>query len=265
MSSIKKTIESKSNGILNIYITAGYPTLNATVPILHQLIDAGVDLIEIGMPYSDPLADGLTIQQSSQAALKNGMNIQLLFKQLEGLKGIPNKVPIILMGYLNPVLQYGIENFLESCKKVGVAGVILPDLPLWEYKTHYQKLFNQYGIENIFLITAQTTVERIREIDAVSNSFIYLVSSATTTGGTTGFGQEHTDYFARIAAMQLKNPTLIGFGISTQESYQTACSYSNGAIVGSAFIRMLQQSENLNLDIRNFVQKLRGTRLLSEK
>ena len=255
MNKIQQLFERKQKDILNIYVTAGYPQIDSTIPMLKTLAMLGVDLIEIGMPYSDPLADGQTIQQSSQLALANGMSIQVLLQQLNEMES-PMEVPIILMGYLNPVLQYGIESFSAECQAAGVSGLILPDLPLWEYQQYYQKLFEHYGISNIFLITAQTSEDRIRLIDNISNSFIYVVSTATTTGGNVGFGQDHIDYFTRIEKMELKNPTLIGFGISNQKTYQTACEYSNGAIVGSAFIRML--SENPETDaIVSFIKQLR--------
>lgn len=256
MNKIQQLFERKQRDILNIYVTAGYPRVDSTIPILEALEVAGVDLIEIGMPYSDPLADGQTIQQSSQIALANGMSIPLLLKQLNEMK-TKIEVPIILMGYLNPVLQYGMESFLADCQAAGVSGLILPDLPLWEYQQYYQKLFEHYGISNIFLITAQTSEDRIRLIDRISNSFIYVVSSSSTTGGNIGFGQDHIDYFTRIEEMQLKNPTLIGFGISNQKTYQTACKYGNGAIVGSAFIRMLKKSNPQADSIASFVKELR--------
>jgi tryptophan synthase alpha chain len=258
MNRIQQLFQRRQQDILNIYCTAGYPTLNATQPIILELDRAGADIIELGMPYSDPLADGPTIQASSSVALDNGMSIQVLLEQLEGIRQ-ETQLPIILMGYLNPVLQFGMEAFLERCQAVGIDGLILPDLPLQEYEEAYQTLFEQYGLSMIFLITPQTSEARIRKIDALSNAFIYVVSTAATTGKQQGFGAANIAYFERIRAMQLRNPTLIGFGISKAADYQTVCQYANGAIVGSAFIRMLEQSQDLSNDIEAFVAGLRQT------
>lgn len=258
MNRINKLFERKQKDILNIYCTAGYPTLDATVPVMQALEAAGADLIELGMPYSDPLADGPTIQASSAVALKNGMSIQTLFQQLEGVRETV-QLPIILMGYLNPVMQYGIEAFLAKCQAIGVDGLILPDLPIYEYENQYQALFEQYGIRLIFLVTPQTSEARIRKIDALSNAFIYVVSSAATTGKSAGFGAENIAYFKRIQAMNLKNPTLIGFGISNHNAYAAVCAHANGAIIGSQFIRVLEQSKNIAADIADFVNSIRGT------
>jgi tryptophan synthase alpha chain len=258
MNRINQLFERKQEYILNIYCTAGYPELESTTEVILSLDKAGVDLVEIGMPYSDPLADGPTIQASSTVALKNGMSIKKVLEQIKSIRNQTN-LPIILMGYLNPVLQYGTEKFLKSCQEVGVDGLILPDLPMYEYETSYQELFKQYGIQMIFLITPQTSVERIHKIDTLSNAFIYVVSTAATTGKQTGFGAENIAYFKRIKAMSLKNPTLIGFGISNHETYQTVCQYGNGAIIGSAFIRMLEKSQAIEQDVLQFVEGIRET------
>ena len=258
MNRINQLFERKQKDILNIYCTAGYPNLSSTVPVMQALESAGADLIELGMPYSDPLADGPTIQASSAVALKNGMSIQTLFQQLEGVRETV-QLPIILMGYLNPVMQYGLEAFLAKCQTVGVDGLILPDLPMYEYENQYQALFEQYGIRLIFLVTPQTSEARIRKIDALSNAFIYVVSSAATTGKSAGFGAENIAYFKRIQAMNLNNPTLIGFGISNHEAYTAACLHANGAIIGSQFIRVLEQSQNIAADVADFVNSIRGT------
>lgn len=234
----KKLQEDKK--VLSIYFTAGYPNLEDTVPILEALEANGVDMVEIGLPFSDPLADGPTIQESSTQALKNGMTTQKLFEQLEGIRERVT-IPLIIMGYFNPVLQYGVEAFCKKCKEVGIDGLILPDLPLAEYQEHYQPIFEKYGLVNVFLITPQTSEERIRELDEASNGFIYMVSSASVTGSKQGFGTEQAAYFNRIATMKLKNPQVVGFGISNPETFQAATQQAKGAIIGSAFIKMITE------------------------
>ncbi len=257
MNRINKLFQRKQKGILNIYCTAGYPELEATRTILHHLELAGTDMVEIGMPYSDPLADGPTIQESSTIALKNGMSVKKLFDQLEGIR--PQiQMPVLLMGYLNPVIRYGLEAFFSKCNEVGVDGLILPDMPLYEYSNIFLPLFERYDLKPIFLITPQTSTKRIHSIDELSNAFIYVVSSASTTGKKAGFDDNTIAYFKKIQQMELKTPTLIGFGISTNEAYQTACEYSNGAIVGSEFIRMLGESPNPEEDIGRFIDKIKG-------
>ena len=222
--------------LLSIYFTAGYPKLGDTVEIIQQLEENGVDMVEIGLPFSDPLADGPTIQASSQTALKNGMTTDLLFRQLKDIRKTVS-IPLILMGYFNPVLQFGVENFCKKCAEIGIDGLILPDLPLAEYEEHYAEIFRKYNLINIFLITPQTSEERIRQIDAASEGFIYMVSSASVTGSSSGFGEEA--YFKRIASLSLKNPQIIGFGINNSETFQQATKHAKGAIIGSAFIKML--------------------------
>lgn len=222
--------------LLSLYFTAGYPAINDTLSILQQLQDSGVDMVEIGLPFSDPLADGPTIQESSTAALKNGMTTQLLFDQLKDVRKTIN-IPLIIMGYFNPMLQYGVEKFCATCAAIGIDGIIMPDLPLAEYEAEYKAIFEKHGLINIFLITPQTSDERIRQIDAASDGFIYMVSSASTTGAQSGFGNTQSDYFERIDAMNLKNPQIVGFGISNSDTFQSATAFAKGAIIGSAFIK----------------------------
>ena len=224
--------------LFSIYFTAGFPALQDTVSIIKSLEDNGVDMIEIGLPFSDPLADGPTIQESSTQALKNGMTTEVLFEQLSGIRDTVS-IPLLIMGYFNPILQYGVEAFCAKCREVGIDGLIIPDLPLEEYQEHYQEIFERNGLINVYLITPQTSEARIREIDAASKGFIYMVSSASTTGTRKGFGEAHMAYFKRIANMGLSNPQVIGFGISTKEDFNAATLYSKGAIIGSAFIKSL--------------------------
>ncbi len=237
MNRIQSTL-NQDKKLLSIYFTAGFPNLEDTVTVLKQLQDAGVDMIELGLPFSDPLADGPTIQESSTKALQNGMTTDKLFEQLKDVRKDIN-VPLIIMGYFNPMMQYGVEKFCKKCQEVGVDGLIIPDLPVDVYHEQYQELFKQYGLLNMFLITPQTPEERIRFIDSVSEGFIYMVSSAATTGAKSSFGEEQTHYFKRIGEMGLKAKLLVGFGISNAETYQAATANSNGAIIGSAFIKHL--------------------------
>lgn len=253
MNRIKKKLQEDKK-ILSIYFSAGYPKLDDTVKIIEDLEKNGVDLIEIGLPFSDPLADGPTIQESSTAALKNGMHTALLFEQLKDIRKTVS-IPLIIMGYFNPVLQYGVEAFCAQCEKIGIDGLILPDLPLDVYKEEYEAIFKKHGLINVFLITPQTNEERIRAIDDASEGFIYMVSSASTTGAKQGFGSEQSDYFDRIAQMDLKNPQIVGFGISNAETFQQATQKAKGAIIGSAFIKHL--TKNGVDTIGDFVKQIR--------
>lgn len=243
--SIQKHFQ-QNRDTLAIYFTAGYPTLESTLPILRQLDQSTVGLIEIGMPFSDPLADGPVIQDSSHQALLNGMSINKLFEQLQLLRKVTQK-PVVLMGYLNPVMQFGMEKFLQHCQLCGIDGLILPDLPPELYHKKYALLFGKFGIQAVFLITPQTSTERIRMIDEMSNSFIYAVSTASTTGGSKVFGQEEREYFARLKAMQLKNPVMVGFGIQSKPQLQTVFEYAAGGIIGSAFIRHLNSDNDFGI------------------
>lgn len=239
--------------ILSIYFTAGYPKLEDTVPIIQELEKASVDMIEIGLPFSDPLADGPTIQESSTAALKNGMTTEILFRQLANIRKTVS-IPLIIMGYFNPVLQYGVEAFCAKCHEIGIDGLILPDLPFDVYQEEYEAIFKKYGLTNTFLITPQTSNERVQKIDAASDGFIYMVSSASTTGAKSGFGEEQYEYFDRIASLSLTNPQIVGFGISNAETFKAATAKAKGAIIGSAFIKHLTQ-EGLG-SIKSFVRNV---------
>ncbi len=243
-------------GLLNVYFTAGYPELADTRRILRALQDSGADLVEIGMPYSDPVADGETIQDSNQKALENGMSLHLLMEQLRDMRSEIG-LPVLLMGYFNPVVQYGVERFCKDASEAGVDGLILPDLPVEEYLAHYKELFDRYGLLNIFLITPQTKPERVRLIDEAGSGFIYMVSSASVTGSKTGVSDNMEAYFERIHQMGLKNPRLIGFGIKDRESFLKASRYGSGAIIGSAFIRVLQNSTHLEKDIEAFISGIK--------
>ena len=253
MNRINQTL-NQDKKLLSIYFTAGFPQLGDTVPILEQLQEADVDMIELGLPFSDPLADGPTIQESSTQALRNGMTTDKLFTQLEGIRDRIH-VPMIVMGYFNPIMQYGVERFCKRCQEVGIDGLIIPDLPADVYHTQYQSLFQQYGLLNMFLITPQTPDERIRYIDQVSEGFIYMVSSAATTGAQGSFGDTQQHYFQRIADMKLQSKLLVGFGISNAETYKTAVAHSQGAIIGSAFIKHLEA--NGNQSVQEFVKTIR--------
>ena len=256
MNRITETFKNKQN-ILNIYITAGFPQLNDTVRIVQELAKRGVDMIEIGMPFSDPLADGPTIQNSSEIAIKNGITLDLIFDQIVEIRKTVT-IPIILMGYYNQVLQYGTTTFFKKAKEVGADGFIIPDLPLDIYQKNYKTILNELDLDMIFLITPQTTTERIRLIDNESSGFLYLVSSFAITGSQSDIQQEQVDYFKRIEVLSLNNPKLIGFGISDKSSFTTACNHSEGAIIGSAFIKALKDSNNLKETIASFIKGIRG-------
>ncbi len=251
MNRIKEKLKA-DHKLLSIYFTAGFPEINDTEKIITELEESGVDFIEIGLPFSDPLADGPTIQESSTKALKNGMTTKKLFSQL---KGIRNKVdiPLIIMGYFNPMLQFGVEEFCKKCQETGIDGLIIPDLPVDVYNEKYKALFEKYGLVNIFLITPQTSDERIKFIDSISDGFIYMVSSASVTGSTTGFGDSTREYFERINDLELKNPQIVGFGIKDNETFNQATQYAKGAIIGSAFIKNIEKEgiEGISSFIKN--------------
>lgn len=257
MNRIAQAFQSKPK-LLNTYFTAGYPRLHDTIPLAKSLVEAGADILEIGMPFSDPLADGPVIQGSSTVALANGMNLPVLFEQLKDLRAAVPTAPVLLMGYLNPVLQFGMKNFLKQAAAAGVDGLILPDLPLDEYEEQYHALFQQYGLKAVFLITPQTSEARIRRLDALSDSFLYLVSGPGTTGGTTvPDAAAQQQYFERLAGLKLRNPRLIGFGIADKTGFDHACQYADGAIIGSALIRALDGAEDAPAAAARFVRGIR--------
>jgi tryptophan synthase alpha chain len=253
---IHQLFAKKTNKVLSVYFTAGYPNLQDTVPTLQLLQKTGADLIEIGIPFSDPIADGETIQLSSQKALANGMNLTVLFEQLHDIRKAVT-IPLIMMGYMNPILQFGVENFCEKCESIGINGLIIPDLPMHDYLQTYKQLFEKHKLVNTFLITPQTSEERIRLIDKETEGFIYMVSSASVTGAKKGISAEQIAYFERIRTMKLKNPLLVGFGIGDKETFEIASTYSNGAIIGSAFIKAVANEEiSLDKRIENFIQPI---------
>lgn len=256
MNRIDQAFIDKKERLLNVYFTAGYPNLEDTLTIAKALDEGGADLIEIGLPFSDPVADGPTIQESSTRALKNGMNLKKLFDQLSDLRKHVN-VPVLLMGYVNPVLQYGFEAFCAKCAEVGIDGLILPDLPMYEYEEMYQAVLEKYGLYNVFLITPQTSDERIQKIDELSKGFIYMVSSASTTGAKKGISSDQVSYFQKINGLGLKNKRLIGFGISDNQSFSKACEYADGAIIGSAFIKLLEEDSSAE-NIKNYIHSVKS-------
>jgi tryptophan synthase alpha chain len=253
---ITELFAEKKENILNIYFTAGFPELNDTVRVLKALENAGVDMVEIGMPYSDPTADGPIIQKSSERAISNGMTIPKLFEQLEGIRK-EVKIPIVLMGYLNPVMQYGLENFCKKAAEVGVDGTILPDLPFDLYERDYKSLFEKNHISNVFLVTPQTSEARLKELDNTSEGFIYVVSTNSTTGNTDKKVDTNEEYLNRMATSGMRNPTLIGFNIKDKPSFANACKYANGAIIGSAFVKTLNESTAIEEDIQMFIDNIK--------
>jgi tryptophan synthase alpha chain len=254
---INKLFKTNKNGLLNIFYTAGYPNLDSTVLLAQYLDRAGIKIVEIGMPFSDPLADGTTIQHSSEVALENGMNLDLLFEQVEEITNTTN-LSIIMMGYLNQLMSVGVEKFLETCSRVGVCGLIIPDLPMDIYEKDYQAIFNKYEIDISFLITPRTSEARIKLADSLSTGFLYMVADNSITGGATmEFSEGQLEYFKRISSMNLASPILIGFGIKTANQFNITCDYVNGSIIGSEFIRMLSSAENMGQDyISGFIDSI---------
>ncbi len=259
MNRIDQRFRENPSGMLSVFYTAGYPERDSTTKILNHLQHAGVDMVEIGIPFSDPVADGPVIQQSSQQSLKNGMSLEILFKQLENIrKNI--RIPLLLMGYLNPVYRFGMERFCSKCADTGIDGVIIPDLPLEEYVEHYAEIFGRFGLYNIFLISPTSDEQRVRKLEKYGRGFLYLVSTSSTTGVARGTVQSKDAYYRRILNMKLRLPTMIGFGISSSESFRHACRYASGAIVGSAFLRVLANAVpgDPGTAIHEFIEDLRS-------
>ena len=256
MNKLDELFAQKQKNILNIYCTAGFPYLNSTTEVMLALQQHGADIIELGIPYSDPVADGPVIQQSNMQALENGMNIELLFSQLTSIKELLT-VPVILMGYINPVLQFGVENFCSAAAACGVSGIILPDLPMYEYEKKYKTIFKKYALHAIFLVSPVTSKERIKKADALSKGFLYAVSSSSTTGAN-NIKEDKQAYFTKIKNMQLRNPVLIGFGIKDKESFNQAAAHAAGGIIGTAFIQHISTAADLNEATAQFIAGIRG-------
>ena len=253
MSRISELFARKNNRVLNVYCTAGYPQSNSTVAVIKALQQYGADLVEIGMPYSDPLADGPVIQQSNATALANGMTMELLFEQLKSATGID--VPLVLMGYMNPVLQYGFERFCRAAKEAGVDGLILPDLPPYEFEQQYRAVLEEVGLDFIFLVTPETPDARVQYLDSLSSGFLYAVSSSSTTGKDKPMASVK-EYLARLKSLNLKNPLLVGFGVKDKSSFDAVCEQANGAIIGSAYIRALQGGDQVVEQTRTFLDSI---------
>jgi len=261
MSRIKNLFDKKNKNVLNVYCTAGFPQLDSTLQVMKSLQENGVDLIELGIPYSDPLADGETIQQSGSIALKNGMTIKLLFRQLANLRkspafgGVGEAVPVILMGYLNPVLQYGFEQFCADAANLGIDGLILPDMPPHEFETTYSSVLKKYGLDFIFLVTPETSEERVKKLDELSSGFLYAVSSSSTTGKEKNFSDVEK-YLQKLQSYNLQNPVLTGFGVKDKATFQSVCKYSDGAIIGTAYIKALENAEDIEEATKVFLQSV---------
>ena len=253
MNRIDKKLKEEGK-LLSIYFTAGFPNLNDTADIIIKLQESGVDMIEIGLPFSDPLADGPTIQDSSMSAINNGMNTDILFNQLKDIRDRVS-IPLIIMGYFNPILQYGVEKFCKKCNEIGIDGLIIPDLPIDYYLENYNSIFEQNKLYNMFLIAPQTSDERIRKIDSISKGFIYMVSSSSITGSKNSFSSEQINYFERIEKMNLNTPRIIGFGVGNKETFNSTVNYSKGAIIGSAFIKNLHENGIDSID--SFIKSIR--------
>ncbi|MDR2040084.1 MAG: tryptophan synthase subunit alpha [Bacteroidales bacterium] len=256
MNRIDQLFAEKKNNILSVYFTAGYPDYNDTVTTIVELASHGVDMIEIGIPFSDPMADGPVIQHSGTVALNNGMTLKSLFSQLTGIRQKVD-IPLIMMGYLNPILQFGIEHFCHSCAETGIDGMIIPDLPFTDYLKDFKPVIRKYGLHCIMLITPETSTERIRMIDEHTSGFIYMVSTASTTGAKSGFDAKTMAYFEQVNSLKLKNPRMIGFGISNKDTFEAATKYAAGAIIGSTFIRLVGESPSIHDAVEKLVRIIR--------
>ena len=254
MNRLEELFTRKKSNVLNVFCTAGFPQLNSTLEVMKALQDNGADVIELGMPYSDPLADGPVIQASNTTALQNGMTMQLLFEQLRDFRK-EIYVPVILMGNINPVLQFGFENFCKQCASLPIDGIILPDLPEYEFENEYGAIIKRYGLDFIFLVTPETSEERIKKLDVLSTGFLYVVSSSSTTGNKKDFS-EVEKYLQRLKCMQLKNPLIVGFGIKDKSSFQSACKYANGAVIGTAYIKAIEHTENIQEATKAFLSSI---------
>jgi len=254
MNRLEELFTRKKSNVLNVFCTAGFPQLNSTLEVMKALQDNGSDIIELGMPYSDPLADGPVIQASNTTALQNGMTMQLLFEQLRDFRK-EIYIPVILMGNINPVLQFGFENFCKQCASLPIDGVILPDLPEYEFENEYGAIIKRYGLDFIFLVTPETSEERIKKLDALSTGFLYVVSSSSTTGNKKDFS-EVEKYLQRLKRMQLKNPLIVGFGIKDKSSFQSACKYANGAVIGTAYVKAIEHAEDIQETTKAFLSSI---------
>ncbi len=257
MSRITELFRKKNKRVLNVYCTAGFPELSSTLEVMKALQDNGADMIELGMPYSDPLADGPVIQASGAKALENGMTIAVLFQQLKDFRKTI-QLPVLLMGYMNPVLQYGFDKFCSAAAAVGVDGLILPDLPMYEFETEYGPIIRKYGLDFVFLVTPETSPERIGKVDSLSTGFLYAVSSSSTTGKEKDMNGQQ-EYFEKLHEMRLRNPVLVGFGIKDKKTFDTTCRYTNGAIIGTAYIKAIEEAKGINAATAAFLKPILGT------
>ena len=257
MNRIDTLFKHETNGVLSVYFTAGFPQLNDTVPVIQSLEKNGVKLIEIGIPFSDPMADGPVIQASGSKALKNGMTLKLLFKQLSTVRESV-QIPLVLMGYLNPIMQFGFERFCAEAQRCGIDGIIIPDLPFEDYLANYKSIAEAHGLHMNMLITPETSEERIRLIDKHTGGFIYMVSTASVTGAKSAFGDENIAYFERVNAMNLKNPRLIGFGISNKATFDAACDNASGAIIGSKFVTLLESEKSIDGAVEKLIEAIKS-------
>jgi len=257
MSRIKNLFQNKNRHVLNVYCTAGYPELESTTVVIKALQESGADIIELGIPYSDPLADGPVIQASSAKALQNGMTVSTLLEQLKNIRNEGVHIPIVLMGYINPLLQYGFEKFCAQTKEFGVDGLIIPDIPMFEFEHEFGAIIKKHGLDFIFLVTPETSEQRIRLLDKLSSGFLYAVSSSSITGSDKNFS-EVEDYLIRLQSMNLSNPVLVGFGVKDKRSFETACKYTNGAIIGTAYINALEGASDIRQTTKDFIRSIKS-------